>query len=210
MLAEMLLRCPVGCNFLWTIERDQVPLEQALAPEQAFERATIALRDLDPWTNRAARARSEALERGAQLEGLAHEVASHPAIHWWAAPCNLSRQVLLTDHSPLVAEDEDPQTPQSSWEDYAQRPAVQRTTSTMHGALSSADIEIALGLTRIHRSKPGGAGCRAAGEFGGGAGVRRAVPERGAVARGRRGRGRAGARGVRGHAGASLGAGPAL
>ena len=90
-------------------------------------------------------ARSEALERGAQLEGLAREVASHPAIHWWAEPCNLSRQVLLTDHPPLVAEDEDPQAPRSSWEDYAQRPGVKRTTSTMHGALSSADIEIALG-----------------------------------------------------------------
>ena len=113
MLAEMLLRCPVGCNFLWTLERDQVPLEQALAPEPALERATIALRDLYPWANRAARAGSEALERGAQLEGLAHEVASHPAIHWWAEPCNLRRQVLLTDHSPLVAEDEDPQTPKA-------------------------------------------------------------------------------------------------
>ena len=35
---------------------------------------------------------------------------------------------------------------------------------------------------RIHRSKLDGAGCRAAGEFGGCVGVRRAVPERGAVA----------------------------
>ena len=101
MLAEMLLRCPVGCNFLWTLERDQVPLEQALAPEQAFERATIALRDLDPWANRAPRARSEALERGARLEGLAHEVAAHPSIGWWAEPCDLSRQVLLTE-TPLT------------------------------------------------------------------------------------------------------------
>ena len=37
-------------------------------------------------------------------------------------------------------------------------------------------------LPRIHRSKLEGAGCRAAGAFGGRAGVRRAVPERGAVA----------------------------
>ena len=36
--------------------------------------------------------------------------------------------------------------------------------------------------TRMHRSKLEGAGCRAGGEFGGCAGVRRAVPERGAVA----------------------------
>ena len=28
MLAGMLLRCPVGCNFLWTIARDRVPLER--------------------------------------------------------------------------------------------------------------------------------------------------------------------------------------
>ena len=40
-------------------------------------------------------------------------------------------------------------------------------------------------LPRIHRSKRDGAGCRAAGESGGCVGVRGAVPERGAVARGR-------------------------
>ena len=40
----------------------------------------------------------------------------------------------------------------------------------------------AAGYARIHRSKLEGAGCRAAGAFGGRAGVRRAVPERGAVA----------------------------
>ena len=79
MLAEMLLRCPVGCNFLWTIERDQVPLAQALAPEQAFERATIALRDLYPWANRAARARSEALERYARRPG--EDVDSRRPMH---------------------------------------------------------------------------------------------------------------------------------
>ena len=40
-------------------------------------------------------------------------------------------------------------------------------------------------LPRIHRSKLDGAGCRAAGESGGCAGVRRAVPERAGAARGR-------------------------
>ena len=50
-------------------------------------------------------------------------------------------------------------------------------------------------LARIHRSKLEGAGCRAAGAFGGRAGVRRAVPERGAVAQDRSGALRARARG---------------
>ena len=145
MFADMLLRCPVGCNFLWTIERDRVPLEQALAPEQAIERATIALRDLNPWSVRASRARSEALERGAQLEGLARGVAAHPAIHWWAEPCDLSRQVLLTDDPPPWAQADAAQSAHDPWEDYAQRPAETRTTSTLHGALSSADVEIAVG-----------------------------------------------------------------
>ena len=50
-------------------------------------------------------------------------------------------------------------------------------------------------LSRIHRTKLDEAGCRAAGEFGGRAGVRRAAPEPGAVAQHRSGALRVRARG---------------
>ena len=56
------------------------------------------------------------------------------------------------------------------------------------GLLAVGIPMVALALfyfARIHRSKLDGAGCRAAGEFGGCAGVRRAVPERAGAARGR-------------------------
>ena len=54
-------------------------------------------------------------------------------------------------------------------------------------ALSELTGAIPHYLARIHRSKLEGAGCRAGGEFGGCAGVRRAVPEPGAVAQRRSG-----------------------
>ena len=46
-LAARLLRCPVGCAFLLTIERDQVPVALAVTPPQAFARAAAAVRTLD-------------------------------------------------------------------------------------------------------------------------------------------------------------------
>ena len=96
---------------------------------------------------------------------------------------------------------------------WAKRGVLERVLGELqHDHVGSLTLET-LSLARIHRSKLEGAGCWAAGEFGG-------VPAFAGRCRGRAGaRSRrsarlggaegAGAR-VRGHAGASLGAGPAL
>ena len=142
MLAEALLRCPVGCNFLWTIDRDRAPLAEALAPEQAFERATVALDVLNPWSDAAVLEREVALDRGTHLEPLAREVAAHPASQWWLDPCDTSRQMLPTDRSSDPQPERPGEPTHVKWEDYAQRPANGRTTSTLCGDVSSIDVAI--------------------------------------------------------------------
>ena len=143
--ADALLRCPVGCNFLWTIARDRAPLGEALAPVAAFERAAASLDSLNPWADRFERAFELALARGTQVESLAHEVATHPASQWWTEPFDATRQVLLEDPSPSWQE-RTGRVPGQRWEDYAQRPTDWQCSSTMHGDLSFADIAILRGL----------------------------------------------------------------
>ena len=70
-LSARLLRCPVGCAFLLTIERDQVPVALAVTPPQAFARAAMALRALNPWSRDFAQAVPAALSRGSRLASLA-------------------------------------------------------------------------------------------------------------------------------------------
>ena len=68
-LAARLLRCPVGCAFLLTIERDQVPVSLAVTPPQAFARAAAAVRTLDPWSRDFAQAVPAALSRSGGSSG---------------------------------------------------------------------------------------------------------------------------------------------
>ena len=79
-LAARLLRCPVGCAFLLTIERDQVPVSLAVTPPQAFARAAMASRALDPWSRDFAQAVPAALSRSGGSSGrpLAHSGVSLP------------------------------------------------------------------------------------------------------------------------------------
>ena len=140
-LAESLLRCPVGCNFLRTIERDKAPLDHALAPAQAFAYAAVALEPLSPWSPIFGWTVPAALTEGARLSDLAHEVASHPAASWWTAPMDGTRQVLVTDGQ----RESDMRSPERNlgWEDYAQRHTQWRLTATLHGDYSCADVVIA-------------------------------------------------------------------
>ena len=68
-LAARLLRCPVGCAFLLTIERDQVPVALAVTPPQAFARAAAAVRTFDPWSRDFAQAVPAALSRSGGSSG---------------------------------------------------------------------------------------------------------------------------------------------
>ena len=145
-LAARLLRCPVGCAFLLTIERDQVPVALAVTPPQAFARAAIALDALNPWSNDFAQAVPAALSRGSRLASLAREVVAHPGSGWWTAPIDRARQVLVGDDvrdqaSPTASPESSPR-----WEDYAQRPTRWRITSTLHGGHSCVDTVIASGV----------------------------------------------------------------
>ena len=140
-LADALLRCPVGCNFLRAIDRDGVQLDHALAPAQAFGYAAIALHELSPWSPVFDWTVPAALTGGARLSDLAREVASHPAASWWTAPMDRTRQVLVTDgqrESSMRSPERD-----LWWEDYAQRHTRWRFTSTLYGAYSCADVVIA-------------------------------------------------------------------
>ena len=139
LTAEALLRCPVGCNFLWTIVRDRPPLSQALAPPEAFERVAVALDALNPWADRFDQSLDLALARGARLESLAHEVVAHEASRWWTEPLDPERQILVLSRPPVWA-DAGVFNPNTRWEDYAQRPARWHTTATLHGDLSCVDV----------------------------------------------------------------------
>ncbi len=146
-LAARLLRCPVGCAFLLTIERDQVPVALAVTPPQAFARAAIALDALNPWSNDFAQTVPAALSRGSSLASLAREVVAHPESRWWTAPLDRTRQVLAFDDllAQIASRPASPEPP-VRWEDYAQRPTRWRITSTLRGGHSCLDAVIAQGV----------------------------------------------------------------
>jgi hypothetical protein len=167
-LAAQLLRCPVGCAFLLTIERDQVPIEIAVTPPQAFARAAAALGALNPWAGDFDRTVTAALSRGADLASLARAVVSHPQSRWWTAPMDPTRQVLVIDETtyPTAARKAPPHpiwerirrifkrtssraaspAPNVRWEDYAQRPREWRITSTLSGGHACLDAVIPRGV----------------------------------------------------------------
>ena len=140
-LADALLRCPVGCNFLRAIQRDNVPLSDALAPTQAFAYAAVALEPLSPWSPIFDWTVPAALTEGARLSSLAREVASHPAASWWTAPMDRTRQVFVIDDERAAGMESSERN--RGWEDYAQRHSHWRLTSTLHGEYSCADVVIA-------------------------------------------------------------------
>ncbi len=142
-LAASLLRCPVGCAFLLSIERDEVPADVAVTAPQAFARAAVSLGALNPWSADFAEALPAALARGSRLASLAQELVAHPGSAWWTAPLNRSRQALVVDDATHP-----PDSPEAHghWEDYAHRPVGWRITSTLRGGYSCLDAVIASGV----------------------------------------------------------------
>ena len=146
-VAARLLRCPVGCVFLLTIERDEVPIELAVTPPQAFARAAIALDALNPWSADFERTVAAALSRGADLASLARAVVTHPQSRWWTAPMDPTRQLLVIDDTahPTSARTVPPAS-NVRWGVLPQRPVGWRITSTLWGAYSCVDTAIASGV----------------------------------------------------------------
>ena len=145
-LAARLLRCPVGCAFLLTIERDRIPVQLAVSPHEAFARAVVALHALNPWSGSFDRAVAAVLSRSSYLALLAREVAALPGNCWWTAPLDGTRQVLVSDATPRSTSSQEA-SPESlaRWEAYAQRPLPWRITSTLRGEFSCLDTVIAQG-----------------------------------------------------------------
>lgn len=145
-LAARLLRCPVGCAFLLTIARDQIPVSLAVTPRQAFARAVAALRTLNPWMSGFDRVVAAVLSKGSDLGSLATEVTAHPAGRWWTDPIDRSRQVFISNDEMDRASSRR-LSPESiaHWEAYAQRPLPWRITSTLRGAFSCVDTVLGSG-----------------------------------------------------------------
>ena len=149
--ADRILRSPVGCCFLLTIERDRIPIDLAVTPAQAFVRAAIALRKINPWSPTFERDVRAAFSLRPRLESLAHQVTAHPDSRWWTAPFDRSRQVLVDynvdyDTPTVVSNQTEPSERNLQWEDYAQRPDGWRITSTLHGRYSCLDAVTSTGV----------------------------------------------------------------
>lgn len=143
---ESLLNCPVGCAFLLTIARDKIPVARAVAPGEAFARATAALRALNPWSGNFDHAIAASLARASTLTSLARDVTTHPGSRWWTPPLHRTGQVLVSESTPYFTAENAPY-PDSlaRWSAYAQRPANGRFTSTLRGSYSCLDTAIATG-----------------------------------------------------------------
>ncbi len=144
-LAARLLRCPLGCAFLLTIARDKIPVSLAVTPREAFGRAVVALRALNPWSGSFDRAVAAVLSRGSDLAPLAREIAAHPGNRWWGEPLDRTRQVLVSEAMPNPVSSKASPDSLARWEAYAQRPVGWRMTSTLTRGYSCLDTVIAWG-----------------------------------------------------------------
>ena len=140
---DQLLSYPVGCAFLLTIARDQVPLDLALTPRESFSRLATVLRHITPWSGTFDRDTRAVLSLAPRLLDLASGAVAHPGGRWWTAPIDRSQQVLM-----LMDPEPDMPPPQigSAWESYAERPLGWRVTSTMNIKHSCLDTIMASGV----------------------------------------------------------------
>ncbi len=136
MTEQQIIRCPVGCAFLYSIERDNVPIETAVRPRDAFRRLAKAHVLLSPWGIDFDKTAAELLARGPRWAELAKRLLGHAGSGWWADPIDLERQVLLTD--PALR----PSRQNLRWESYAQRPTVWQATSTERDGTTSLNAAI--------------------------------------------------------------------
>ena len=145
--ADRILRSPVGCCFLLTIERDRIPVDLAVTPPQAFVRAARAKDVVNPWSPTFERDVRAAFSLRPRLEHVARQVAAHPGSRWWTAPFDKTRQVFVTSDELEIVSSRTA-SPESSfkWEDYAERPVGWRITSTQRGTYSCLDAVISRGV----------------------------------------------------------------
>jgi hypothetical protein len=144
--AQALLACPVGCAFLLLVERDRVPVEDAVRPRRALPLAAAAVDALNPWRDGADRAREVAIERGARLGALAERLVAEPGAAWWAAPFDPDAQVWSASGWPRDRIRIRPAPQPEPWEAYAERPREWALSSTRFDGCSSLEAALATGL----------------------------------------------------------------
>ena len=131
-LARQIIQCPVGCAFLYTIERDSIPIEKATQPKESFARLARAHADLSPWGAEFRRLSTELLSLGPRWVDLACRLLDHPGSDWWTEQLDPDRQILISapPYQPLEKVNR-------QWESYAQRPTGWRATSTERSGITS-------------------------------------------------------------------------
>lgn len=136
------LRSPVACALLLLIQRENLPVGQAVRPPLAWELAAQALHTLDPWTGYQMAALEEVRNRAAHLTDLAQEVLDHPDTAWWSAPMDRYKQVWLGSSRGERRHVDVPEA-ESRTSQYAQRPERWFFTSTSSGQLTALHALIA-------------------------------------------------------------------
>jgi hypothetical protein len=130
---ENFMQAPAAAAMFVLADRLGLSAERLAQPATAVAMASIALRDLNPWTGQAAANRARALALVRPLRELVTAVVTDLRNAWWSAPLDRGAQLLLTgqdepqrDPMRLPA----PQGPNEAWETYAQKPLRSIATST--------------------------------------------------------------------------------
>ena len=121
---EEILRSPIGCHFLLSVEASGLSPMEAGIPRNSFWLAAGAAGELEWWRTDHAETVADALEHASRLRPLARAVLEHPATDWWFAPLDPRRQVWISHDKgpPDTANWQRPNSPPDHWERYAQKP----------------------------------------------------------------------------------------
>ena len=143
---EEILRSPIGCEFLLSVEASGLSPVEAGIPRNSLWLAAGAVDELEWWREDHAETVADALEHGERLRVLARTVLEHPAAAWWFAPPDPQHQVWISHDKgpPDTASWQRPNSPPDHWERYAQKPRTEQyqCTSTLVGEDTSPFVAV--------------------------------------------------------------------
>ena len=139
-IAQQIVRCPVGCAFLYAAERDGISPSELVTPRESLIRLASARVLITPWDAEFSKIVHSLVAHGPMFLDLALRILKHPG-NWWAEPIDRNHQMMLLD--PLR---NNPSKPDPWWEAYAERPVAWQFTSTEYAGLSSVDAAVGLGV----------------------------------------------------------------
>ena len=143
---EEILRSPIGCEFLLSVEASGLSPVEAGIPRNSLWLAAGAVDELEWWREDHVETVADALEHGERLRVLARAVLEHPATAWWFAPLDPQHQVWISHDKgpPDTANWQRPNSPPDRWERYAQKPGTgqYQYTSTLIGEDTSLFVAV--------------------------------------------------------------------